>query len=191
MLPSSSNKVQNKIETRGYELANLNSKNSEITNKSNNSINVGATMQQRIGYSNGSVPYGSSMGYGYGSYPMMGSFGYNSGMMGPFGWIYSINYFIMNMGQVMDMLGMNTHALLLLVKKLRDLIKRIELAVRHSEFRRWLQRKSKKSQLLRFLFVFTAMAVTSQIIKLVRLIFELNARPQQIEQRISKAFLTE
>jgi hypothetical protein len=131
------------------------------------------------------------MGYGYGSYPMMGSFGYNSGMMGPFSWIYSINYFIMNMGQVMDMLGMNTHALLLLVKKLRDLIKRIELAVRHSEFRRWLQRKSKKSQLLRFLFVFTAMAVTSQIIKLVRLLFELNARPQQIEQRISKAFLTE
>lgn len=82
------------------------------------------------------APYG--MGYGgYG----MGTYGYGGmmnpmmmgGMMGgPFAWVYSLNYFIGSLDQIMGMLGMNTQALVHLYQTSFQLFHKAVMAVRQS-----------------------------------------------------------
>jgi hypothetical protein len=93
-------------------------------------------------------------------------------MAGPFGFIYSINYFITNFSQALSMLNANSFVVIELFYTILRVVKDVELAVRRSSFRRWLQRKSKKSVILRYIFVLASMAITSQLMRLARFIVE-------------------
>jgi len=80
----------------------------------------------------------------------MGGLGGGSGLMS---WIYSINYFITSVGHMASVVGMNSHALLAAYKNAYNTIQEVIARIRTSELRRVLQRKCKRSALLRFLFV--------------------------------------
>lgn len=113
------------------------------------------------------------MGYGYG----YGGMGYGGmGMMGPMGMIYSINYFIATIGQFASMLGMSTHAVGHLLTVARTEVLRLEKTVRHSEWRRWLQRKAEKSPLLRWALIIASMLAATQVVRLARYLIETQLR---------------
>jgi hypothetical protein len=113
----------------------------------------------------GGYGMGGYGGMGYGMYGMgYGGMGYGGmGMlMGPMAWINSINYLFMTVHQLVGMLGMNSHLFVNMVKGLSLSLQRFEATIRQSSFRFWLQQKSKKSKLLRFIFVLASMALAAQ-----------------------------
>ncbi len=89
-------------------------------------------------------------------------------MNGPMNFIYSVNYFIGILSQMYHMVGMNAHVAVHLFQSTSMLLLKLENVVRTSEFRRWIQRKSKKSAVLRYLFVLSSMAIVGQVVRLVR-----------------------
>ena len=117
-----------------------------------------------MGYGGYGMGMGSMYGMGYG---MMG-YGGMGMMMGPLSFINSINYFIMSIGQIFSMVGMSSHALSGTFQNIVTALKHLELSIRQSEFRRWLQLKSKKSKVLRFVFVISAMAISMQGARMVK-----------------------
>ena len=99
--------------------------------------------------------------------PMMG------GMMGgPFSFIYSLNYFVSSFAQGISMLSANSFMVYQLFHTVQNALKDLEIAIRRSAFRRWLQRKSRKSAVLRYLFVFSSMVITSQLLRILRHLIE-------------------
>lgn len=117
-------------------------------------------------YGGGYSGYGGGMyggGMGMGGMGMMGM-----SMMGPMMFINNINYFIMSLGQVMTMLGMNSQALIQMYHNVVQMIRQLEMAIRQSAFRRWLQRKCKKSQIFRFIIVMSSMAIVASTTRLLK-----------------------
>jgi len=121
----------------------------------------------------GGMGMGMGMGMGYGGMGGMGYYG--GGMMnpmmgilsGPLSLIYSINYLIGSLGQIMELLGMNSQALLQTYRTAYDAYIRVVEQIRTSETRRWLQRKCKKSALLRFLLVTASCAVVAAAMRVL------------------------
>jgi hypothetical protein len=113
---------------------------------------------------------GTPMNYGYGMYGMgpYGGYGMNSLYSGPMMYIQSFNYFIMSIGHFFDLIGVSSHALIEGIYAIGKMLKDLEMKIRTSEFRRWLQQKSKKSKLLRFLFILSSMAIAVQLSKLLK-----------------------
>ena len=136
-------------------------------------------------------------GYGYGGYGMgMGAYGMgmmgmgamgmaNSFASGPLSIIYSINYFIAMASQIFAMLGMNSHALMQLFSHLKATMKSLEHSILHSEFRRWIVRKSKKSKLFRFLLVMSSILLSSQAFRLVKYLIMSHFRSKLATETIS------
>lgn len=141
--------------------------------------------QQQLGSYNQGV-IGSGAGYGrpdssyasgyrFAGNPMTMGYGYGYGMMNPYAmgplyFIQNINYFVMSIGHFFDLIGMSSHALLETLRSFIALLKQLEMKIRTSEFRRWLQRKSRKSRLLRFLFVIASTALSIQISKWMKVL---------------------
>jgi hypothetical protein len=159
----------------------------ESNNKGSRQPNIvpAAPRQQQVGGMNN--VYG--MGMGMGSYPMgMGAMGgvgmgyggcgmgmYNpmmSMMMGPMSVLYSINYFAMSLGQLCEMFGASSQTLMVLSHQLFASLHLLEVSIRQSSFRRWLQRKCKKSRLLRLLIVLASMALAHQFSCLIKHIIQ-------------------
>lgn len=125
--------------------------------------------------------YGGMMGGGYGGgmgYGGMGYGGMGMGMMGmnpmmgilsgPMSLIYSLNFFIASLGQIMEVLGMNAHVIINLYRTTYEAYRQIVERIRTSESRRWLQRKCKKSRLLRWLLIVASCAVVGSAVKVVQ-----------------------
>ena len=136
---------------------------------------------------------GMGMGMGMNPYmglpysPMMG------GMMGgPFSFIYSLNYFMSNFAHGISMLSANSFVLYQLFHTVQSALKDLEMAIRRSAFRRWLQRKSRKSVVLRYLFVFSSMVITSQLLRILRHLIEqklgISSSPASITNSSSSIF---
>mmetsp|Transcript_21270 Transcript_21270/g.35628 ORF Transcript_21270/g.35628 Transcript_21270/m.35628 type:complete len:278 (+) Transcript_21270:134-967(+) len=147
--------------------------------------NSNTAPMENIGMNYGSSGMGYGGGYGTGTMYGMGGMGYGGGMMGygmgygmggmmggPMAILYSINYFIAMIGQLTAMLGMSSQAVWHLFGIAKEALIKLEKIIRTSEFRRWLQRKSRKSPLLRYLFVVSSMLLTSQVIRLARYLIE-------------------
>lgn len=115
------------------------------------------------------MPFGYGMGYG----GMMGGGGL---MAGPMSMVYSVNYFIAMMGQLTAMFGMSVQAIGPLYQMARESLVQLEKSVRQSEVRRWLQRKSAQSPLLRGMLVLASMLAASQAVRLIRYLLELRMR---------------
>jgi len=131
------------------------------------------------GYSGGYGGYGgvgggfggsAGMGAMMGLSSMMGMYGLGS-MGGPLSWLYSLNYFVSSLGIMYEWFGMNSHAILQLYHSTLGMIRRLVMIIRQSSFRRWLQQKSRKSAVVRFLFVVITMGIVSQAITLARFIY--------------------
>lgn len=108
------------------------------------------------------------------------SHGYNSGMMHPIGMGYgfgpmriinNIHYFFIAISQFMDIIGVSSQALFHVCSSLVASLKLLYLSIRQSSFRRWVQRKSKQSKLLRIIFVLTAMISAYQLSKIAKRVF--------------------
>lgn len=128
------------------------------------------SQQGMSGYSAYS-PYG--YGGGYGSPFMMGGYGMMAGGGGgPMSFIYSINYSIAMMGQVMAMLGMSSQAITHLYHMATEAYVNAERAIRQSSIRRWFQQKSRKSALFRWLCVLSSMLAASQVVRLLKYLIE-------------------
>jgi len=143
------------------------------------------------GYGMGGAGYGGMGGYGMGM-GMMGGYGMGMGMMGmgmgmgmnpmlgilngPMTLIYSLNYLVMSLGQVMEVLGMNAHTIMHLYRTAFEAYQQIAERIRTSETRRWLQRKCKKSRLLRFLLVVASCAVVGSGLKVIQYYFDWRRR---------------
>ncbi len=94
---------------------------------------------------------------------------YSGGMYGnPMSFIYSMNYFISMVSQVAYVLSMNSHMFMDSCRTVSAMVSGLEKLVRQSELRRWLQRKSKKSAVLRYVFVLSSMAIAAQLYRLAR-----------------------
>ena len=123
----------------------------------------------------GYSPYGGGMFPGgmYGGGMMMGGMmghpGTGGGMMG---FLYTMNYFVSMASQAVYFLGMNSHRIAEAVKSAKAALVNLEKIVRQSEFRRWMQRKSKKSAILRYLFVFTSAVLAHQLTTIARYAIE-------------------
>ena len=114
------------------------------------------------------------MGMGYGFRPGMGMGMGMGGFMDPFmnsvQWLHSLNYLVYTIGHMAELLGMNANAILQGYQTVKNMIKHIIDIIKQSDTRIWLKNKSKKSKLLRFLFVFVTMATTALIIQLIQYI---------------------
>ena len=111
------------------------------------------------------------MGMGMmGMNPMMGI------LSGPMSLIYSLNFFIASLGQIMEVLGMNAHVIINLYRTTYEAYRQIVERIRTSESRRWLQRKCKKSRLLRWLLIVASCAVVGSAVKVVQFYVEWRRR---------------
>lgn len=126
------------------------------------------------GYGGMSGGYG---GYGGGGMYGMGGMGMGMGMgmgshmmMGPFSWIYSLNNIVHSIPMMMDVLGMNSQMLYQMFSQTYTLLMTVVTLVKRSEFRRFLQHKSRRSKALRFMFIIGAMGIASQVVRLAKLI---------------------
>jgi hypothetical protein len=122
------------------------------------------------GYGGMSGGYG---GYGGAGLYGMGGMGMGMGshmMMGPFSWIYSLNNIVHSIPMMMDVLGMNSQMLYQMFSQTCKLLMTVVTLVKRSEFRRFLQHKSRRSKALRFMFIVGAMGIASQVVRLAKLI---------------------
>jgi hypothetical protein len=87
---------------------------------------------------------------------------------GPLSWIYKLNYFVMSIGQMGAIIGMNSQALINTYNSLRNNLLNIINKIRTSEIRRIIQRKCKKSKLLQFLFVIACGGLFGGILKVIQ-----------------------
>lgn len=155
---------RNSIHIQNKDSSKLNPVRNSIRN---NTIpgSFGSMYSNPMAYGGYNNSYGM-MGYGAG----MGMNGMMGGgmMAGPMNLIYSINYFIAMVGQITTMLGMSSQALIHLYSMAAEALAKAEVKVRQSAIRRWFQQKSRKSPLLRWLFIITSMAIASQIARLLK-----------------------
>ena len=128
----------------------------------------------RGGYGGMGGGYG---GYGGGSMYGMGGMGMGMGMgmgshmmMGPFSWIYSLNNIVHSIPMMLDVLGMNSQMLYHIFNETCALLMKIINLVKRSDFRRFLQQKSRRSKMLRLVFIIGAMGLASQALRLAKLI---------------------
>ena len=119
-------------------------------------------------------------GYGGGMYGM-GGMGMGMGMgmgshmmMGPFSWIYSLNNIVHSIPMMMDVLGMNSQMLYHLYIETCSMLMKIVNIVKRSDFRRFLQQKSRRSQALRMIFILVSMGLASQAVRIAKLIAQYN-----------------
>ena len=139
------------------------------------SVGVGVGTDFSFGYPAGvGMGYGG-MGYGgmgYGGMYMPGMMGMGGLMAGPMSALYSAQHFIAMMAQLGGMMGVGSQALLQLARAAAQGASRLERVVRESELRRWVQRKCRRSALLRVLLVVCSMAAAAQAVRLVRHLIE-------------------
>ena len=128
----------------------------------------------RGGYGGMGGGYG---GYGGGSMYGMGGMGMGMGMgmgshmmMGPFAWIYSLNNIVHSIPMMLDVLGMNSQMLYHIFNETCALLMKIINLVKRSDFRRFLQQKSRRSKMLRMVFIIGSMGLASQALRLAKLI---------------------
>jgi hypothetical protein len=145
--------------------ANFNTHNRQTNH---NSLSRGGHM------GGGYNPYGGGMFPGgmYGGMMMGGMMGHPGAGGGMMGFLYTMNYFVNMASQVVYFLGMNSHRITEAVKSAKTALVNLEKIVRQSEFRRWMQRKSKKSVILRYLFVFMSAVLAHQLTTIARFAIE-------------------
>jgi hypothetical protein len=100
----------------------------------------------------------------------MGGMGMGMGMMGPFSWIYSLNNIIHSIPMMVDVLGMNSQMVYDLYNQVLGILMKIINFVKKSDFRRFLQQKSRRSKALRIIFILASMGLASQAMRLVKLL---------------------
>lgn len=136
--------------------------------------NIGANLSSvgYNGYGSGYMGGMGAMGLGYSAYGMgMGmpmGMGFNPLMMGPMAFLANMNYLVMSVGQVINMLGMSSSVFVGMFESLVHTFRQLETYVRRSPVRQWFQRKSKKSGAFRFIIVIACMAIVGTASKLVK-----------------------
>lgn len=157
-------------------LNNMNNNNQDVSN--HQTMTGGYSNQSFSPYSQTMMPFSGYGGYGMGmGFGGMGGYGGGGLMMGPLNFFYSINYFINSITQVLYMLGMNSHVLFDSINSIKQLLLKLEITVRNSEFRKWLQQKSKKSKIIRYAFVLISMFLASQTVQIVKYIILSSIKP--------------
>lgn len=111
----------------------------------------------------------SSMGMGYG----MNYFNPYMQTNGILSWIYTINYGIQSIGQMYHLFHMNANSLQQSYFQFLENWKSFIKLLKNSSFRKWLQKKSQKSKLIRSLFIIFAIGLTIQAMKLAKLLIQL------------------
>jgi hypothetical protein len=86
-------------------------------------------------------------------------------------WLQKLNYIIYTVGHMMDTIGMNASAIMQCYCMVSERLQQLLQIVKQSEFRKWIKQKSKKSKVLKYLFVFLSMILTSLAIRTVRFVF--------------------
>ena len=98
----------------------------------------------------------------------MGMMGGAGAQSGPLSWIYKLNMFVMSIGQMTSMIGMNSQAFISLYQHVRATASTFITRIRTSELRRIIQRKCKKSKLLRFLLIIAISGLFGGAMKLLQ-----------------------
>ena len=111
---------------------------------------------------------------------------YNNPFMTSLQWLNNLNYVVYTIGHMTEMVGMNAHAILQGYQGLSTMLQKVIEIIKKSNVRLWLRKKSKKSKLLRFLFVFLSMALTAMAYKIIRLAY-IYFQSEQIQQYLSNA----
>ena len=114
------------------------------------------------GYSMGG--YGMGMGMGMGMFPLM------SGMLGNgiVSQLYSLQYTVQTLTYMWHMANMNSHAVVQAYHRALESFKDIVVKIRTSEFRRIVQRKSRRSKLFQFLFIVASSALFAAAVKVIQ-----------------------
>lgn len=170
--------------------ASSSSGNSNV-NSSSNQFSQGIN-QNAIRPNNMNTPYygsrgmgGMGMGMGMGI-PFGGYNNVNNPFMASLQFLNSLNYIVYTVGHMTDMLGMNANAILQGYHGLASMLQKIIEIIKKSDMRLWLRKKSKKSKLLRFLFVFLSMTLTAMAYKIIRLAY-IYLQSEQVQQYLANA----
>jgi len=119
----------------------------------------------------------SGMGYGMGGMGLMGM----GGVGGYFGWIYSLQSAMYSLGALMEFTGIAVQGIVHVTRQLYYKFHQFRYTVMRSDTRQWLQRKCKKSRILRWLLIFGASALTNSAINLIKYLLKLQQRGNLIE----------
>jgi hypothetical protein len=98
----------------------------------------------------------------------MGMMGAGGAQSGPLSWIYKLNYLVVSCGHMASIIGMNSHAILATYHSALLSVNTFISRVRTSELRRVIQRKCKRSRLLRFLLIIAVSAAVGGALKVVQ-----------------------
>lgn len=132
---------------------------------SSSSSNVSNLVPPTGAYPMTGLGYTPNMAYGYG-YGMMNPYYHST--MDPLYFIHQINYYILSIGRFFDLIGIGSQAFLEILQSFLTLLKSLEMKLRTSSFRHWLQRKSKRSKLLRFCFVMISMMISFHLSRWIK-----------------------
>lgn len=146
----------------------------QITSNSQNpqsSYNRTGLRQQQYAMNRPQTTMGYGMGYGF---PMGMGYGYGMGYgmqgAGPLSWMYTLSQLVNVVGQLHAMVSMNAHALSHMYHQLIENINTFYNVLKNTKVRRWLQRKSKKSKLFRYILIFLSAVITAKAVYLIKLI---------------------
>ena len=81
-------------------------------------------------------------------------------------YLQSLSYLIYSLGQMFDMIGMNANSIINGYNMIYNMVQKLIHIAKTSHFRKWMQSKSKKSKVVRFLFVILSMVATSLAMRL-------------------------
>jgi hypothetical protein len=121
------------------------------------------------GYGGMGMGMGMGMMGGYGGMGMMGMGGMGYGM-GVTSWLYSINQFVYSIQAVVEMAGMSVFGLIALARTALAKLRWLWALSMNSSWRRWLQRKTKHTRIVRWLVIFLGMALSASLVKIIQAI---------------------
>lgn len=118
-------------------------------------------------------PHGRSQ-YGFYGNPMMnfmmpgmsGGVGDGNPLITSLQYLQGLSYVVYSLGQMFDMIGMNASSIYQGYLMIYSMIQKLVLIAKNSSFRKWMQTKSKKSRIVRYLFVALSMVATYSVIHL-------------------------
>jgi hypothetical protein len=86
-------------------------------------------------------------------------------------WLQYLNYIVYSLGNIIDMIGMNANAIVNAYHVASGFMQNLIKIIKQSDFRKWMLQKSKKSKVVRYLFVFLSMLATHLTFRLIRFLY--------------------
>lgn len=121
---------------------------------------------------------------------MGGGSGDGNPLMTSLQYLQGLSYVVYSLGQMFDMIGMNASSIYQGYLMIYNMIQKLILIAKNSSFRKWMQSKSKKSKIVRYVFVVLSMVATYSAIYLFHIISAYLEQPHHTIGDLAQASLS-